>query len=84
MQAIQAEISAREAVASSQSVAAAPRRAPSQTTRTGREQAGGAPTRYFAIPEKTKLHRTKTCSTLAHSRKLLPVVQGKCIVTLTD
>ena len=65
-QAIQAEISAREEAASSQSVAAAPRRRPSQTTRT-REQAGGAPTRYFATPEGTKLHRTKTCSTLAHS-----------------
>ena len=49
-QAIQAEISAREEAASSQSVAAAPRRRPSQTTRT-REQAGGAPTRYFATPE---------------------------------
>ncbi|CAE6927184.1 GIP [Symbiodinium sp. CCMP2592] len=65
-QAIQAEISAREEAASSQSVAAAPRRRPSQTTRT-REQAGGAPTRYFATPEGTKLHRTKSCSTLAHS-----------------
>ncbi|CAE7255754.1 GIP [Symbiodinium sp. CCMP2592] len=69
-QAIQAEISAREEAASSQSVAAAPRRRPSQTTRT-REQAGGAPTRYFATPEGTKLHRTKTCSTLAHSHRFV-------------
>ena len=69
-QAIQAEISAREEAASSQSVAAAPRRRPSQTTHT-REQAGGAPTRYFATPEGTKLHRTKTCSTLAHSRRFV-------------
>ena len=69
-QAIQAEISAREDAASSQSVAAAPRRRPSQTTRT-REQAGGAPTRYFATPEGTKLHRTKTCSTLTHSHRFV-------------
>ena len=69
-QAILAEISAREEAASSQSVAAAPRRRPSQTTRT-REQAGGAPTRYFATPEGTKLHRTKTCSTLAHSHRFV-------------
>ena len=62
-QAIQAEISAREEAASSQSVAAAPRRRPSQ--------AGGAPTRYFARPEGTKLHRTKTCSTLAHSHRFV-------------
>ena len=26
-----------------------------------------APTRYFATPEMSKLHRTKACSTLAHS-----------------
>ncbi|CAE7802253.1 GIP [Symbiodinium sp. CCMP2592] len=69
-QAIQAEISAREEAASSQSVAAAPRRRPSQTTRT-REQAGGAPTRYFATPDGTKLHRTKACSTLAHSHRFV-------------
>ena len=70
VQAIQDEISAREEAASSQSVAAAPRRRPSQTTHT-REQAGGAPTRYFATPEGTKLHRTKTCSTLAHSHRFV-------------
>ena len=51
-QAIQAEISACEEAARSQSVAAASKRRSSQTTHTGREQAGGAPARYFAIPEK--------------------------------
>ena len=70
-QAIQAEISASEEAASSQSVAAASKRRSSQTTRTGREQAGGAPTRYFATPEGTKLHRTKNCSTLAHSHRFV-------------
>ncbi|CAE7397683.1 GIP, partial [Symbiodinium sp. CCMP2456] len=69
-QAIQAEISAREEATNSQAAPAAPRRRPSQTTRT-REQAGGAPTRYFATPEGTKLHRTKTCSTLAHSHRFV-------------
>ena len=48
-QVIQAEIFAREEAASLQPVAAASRRRPSQTTRTP-EQAGGAPTRYFANP----------------------------------
>ena len=70
-QAIQAEISAREEAASSQSVAAASKRRPSQTTNAGREQAGGAPTCYFATPEGTKLHRTKTCSTLANSHRFV-------------
>ena len=45
--------------------------APSQTTRTGREQAGGAPTRNFATPEGTKFHRTKTCSTLTRSHRFV-------------
>ena len=70
-QAIQAEISAREEAASSQSVAAASKRRPSQTTRTGREQAGGTPTRYFTTPDGTKLHRTQTCSTLARSHRFV-------------
>ena len=66
-----AEISAREEAASSQSVAAASKRRPSQTTRAEREQAGGAPTRFFATPEGTKLHRTKTCPTLANSHRFV-------------
>ena len=70
-QAIQAEISAREEAASSQSVTAASKRRPSQTTRAEREQAGGAPTRFFATPEGTKLHRTKTCLTLANSHRFV-------------
>ena len=70
-QAIQAEISAREEAASSQSATAASKRRPSQTTRAEREQAGGAPTRFFATPEGTKLHRTKTCPTLANSHKFV-------------
>ena len=70
-QAIQAEISAREEAASSQSATAASKRRPSQTTRAEREQAGGAPTRFFATPEGTKLHRTKTCPTLANSHRFV-------------
>ena len=70
-QAIQAEISAREEAASSQSATAASKRRPSQTTRAEREQAGGAPTRFFATPEGTKLHRTKTCPTLANSYRFV-------------
>ena len=70
-QAIQAEISAREEAASSQSATAASKRRPSQTTRAEREQASGAPTRFFATPEGTKLHRTKTCPTLANSHRFV-------------
>ena len=70
-QAIQAELSAREEAASSQSVAAASKRRPSKTTRAEREQAGGALTRFFATPEGTKLHRTKTCPTLANSHRFV-------------
>ena len=68
-EAIQAEISAREEAASSQSATVASKRRPSQTTHAEREQAGGAPTRFFALPEGTKLHRTKTCPTLANSHR---------------
>ena len=70
-QAIQAEISAREEAASSQSATAASKRRPSHTTRAEREQAGGAPTRFFATPEGTKLHHTKTCPTLANSHRFV-------------
>eukprot|EP00439_Symbiodinium_sp_Y106_P028498 s5084_g3.t1 len=72
-QAIQAEISAREEAASSQSVAAASKRRPSQTTRAEREQAGrwSSNARFFATPEGTKLHRTKTCPTLANSHRFV-------------
>ena len=66
-QAIRAEISERESAASSSQrlATASGRNAPAST-----RQADEA-TRFFATPEGNKLHRTKACSTLAHSRKLV-------------
>ena len=67
-QAIRAEISEREAAASSSQrlVTASGRNAPASTT-----QADEAPTRFFATLEGNKLHRTKACSTLAHSHRFI-------------
>ena len=62
-QAIEAELLAREeAVSSSTS-------RPSQPARS--QQARGAPTRFYAAPEGTKLHRTKTCSTLRNTSQFI-------------
>ena len=76
-QAIRAEISEREAAASSSQrlVTASGRNAPASTT-----QADEAPTRFFATPEGNKLHRTKACSTLAHSHRFIEfeVCQQQC------
>ena len=67
-QAIRAEISEREAAASSSQrlATASGRNAPAST-----RQADEAPTRFFATPEGNTLHRTKACSTLARSHKFV-------------
>ena len=67
-QAIRAEISEREAAASSSQrlATASGRNAPAST-----RQADEAPTRFFATPEGNALHRTKACSTLARSHKFV-------------
>ena len=62
-QAIEAELLAREEAASSSTSR------PSQPARS--QQARGAPTRFYAAPEGTKLHRTKTCSTLRNTSQLI-------------
>ena len=66
-QAIRAEISEREAAASSsQRLATASGRNALASTR----QADEAPTRFFATPEGEKLHRTKDCPAIARSSNL--------------
>ena len=62
-QAIEAELLAREEAASSSTSR------PSQPARS--QQARGAPTRFYAAPEGTKLHRTKTCSTLRNTSQFI-------------
>ena len=62
-QALEAELLAREEAASSSTSR------PSQPVRS--QQARGAPTRFYAAPEGTKLHRTKTCSTLRNTSQFI-------------
>ena len=62
-QANEVELSAREEAASSSTSR------PSQPARS--QQARGAPTRFYAAPEGTKLHRTKTCSTLRNTSQFI-------------